>query len=231
MVPILPTPSPDDRVVGDHAGEIPWCETYPSNGKTELSFELKFVLQRNGQPISEEEASTFLDSIQELFEANDFEAIEVAMRNNGLELVEKDVDDKTYLKGEEKFEVLIPVRENTWEDYHSEITSGRSVATPAKEITQHLNLCSQPQTYDLFEKSGRRASITFRYGEYWHSSQDFTYLRKDLLERFLSETNSKLIWAIWGEREFHGDISPRDAFASQHEYYKVFQEIKTYREF
>ena len=214
-----------------YAGEIPWCETYPSNGKTELSFELKFVLQRNGQPISEEEASTFLDSIEELFEANDFEDIEVAMRNNGLELVEKDVDDKTYLKGEEKFEVLIPVRENTWEDYHSEITSGRSVATPAKEITQHLNLCSQPQTYDLFEKSGRRASITFRYGEYWHSSQDFTYLRKDLLERFLSETNSELIWAIWGEREFHGDISPRDAFASQHEYYKVFQEIKTYREF
>ncbi len=214
-----------------YAGEIPWCNTYPSNGKTELSFELKFVLQRNGQPISEEEASTFLDSIEELFEANDFEDIEVAMRNNGLELVEKDVDDKTHLKGEKKFEVLIPVRENTWEDYHSEITSGRSVATPAKEITQHLNLCSQPQTYDLFEKSGRRASITFRYGEYWHSSQDFTYLRKDLLERFLSETNSELIWAIWGEREFHGDISQRDGFASQHEYYKVFQEIKTYREF
>ncbi len=214
-----------------YAGEIPWCNTYPSNGKTELSFELKFVLQRNGQPISEEEASTFLDSIEELFEANDFEDIEVAMRNNGLELVEKDVDDKTHLKGEKKFEVLIPVRENTWEDYHSEITSGRSVATPAKEITEHLNLCSQPQTYDLFEKSGRRASITFRYGEYWHSSQDFTYLRKDLLERFLSETNSELIWAIWGEREFHGDISQRDGFASQHEYYKVFQEIKTYREF
>lgn len=214
-----------------YAGEIPWCETYPTNGKTELSFELKFVLQRNGQPISEEEASTFLDSIEELFEANNFEAIEVAMRKNGLELVEKDVDDKTYLKGEENYEVLIPVRENTWEDYHSEITPGISVATPGKEITQHLNLCSQPQTYDLFETNGRRASITFRYGEHWRSSQHFTYLRKDLLERFLTETDSELIWAIWGEREFHGDLSQRGGFASQHEYYKVFQEIKAYRNF
>ncbi|MEA5515786.1 hypothetical protein, partial [Nodularia sp. UHCC 0506] len=214
-----------------YAGEIPWCETYPKNGKTELSFELNFVFQRNAQPILEEEASTVLDSIKELFEANDFEAIEVAIRNNGLELVEIDVDDKTHLKAEENYEVLIPVRKNTWEDYHSEITPGRSVAIPAKEITQHLNLCSQPQTYDLFETNGRRASITFRHGEYWGSSQHFTYLRKDLLERFLTETDSELIWPIWGEREFHGDLSRRSGFASQHEYYKVFQEIKAYRDF
>lgn len=221
--------SPEDYYT--YAGEIPWCNTYLSNGKTELSIELKFVLQRNSQPISEEEANTVLESIEELFEANDFEAIEVAMRNNGLELVEKDVDDKTHLKGEENYEVLIPVRENTWEDYHSEITPGRSVAIPAKEITQHLNLCSQPQTYDLFETNGRRASITFCYGEYGRSSQYFTYLRKDLLERFLTETDSELILAIWGEREFHGDLSRRNGFASQHESYKVFQEIKAYRDF
>ncbi|WP_414581190.1 hypothetical protein [Scytonema sp. PCC 10023] len=214
-----------------YAGEIPWCDTYPNNGKTELSFELKFALQRNGQLLSDKEVSSFFESIKELLQANDYEAIDTAIIKNGLELVETSVENEAQFEGNEKFEVLIPVRNNRWEDYHSSIIPGRSVTTPAKEIAQQLDLCSQPQTYDLFDKSGRRASITFRYGEYWHSSQDFTYLRKDLLERFLSETNSELIWVIWGEREFHGDISPRDAFASQHEYYKVFQEIKTYREF
>lgn len=213
-----------------YAGEIPWCDTYPNNGKTKLSFELKFDLQRNGQPISEEEVSIFLESIEEFLASKNYEAIEVAMQNNGLELVEKDIDANTQLKGEENYEVLIPVRKNTWEDYHSEIISGRSIATPAKEITEHLNLCSQPQTYDLFETNGRRASITFSYGEYWRSSQHFIYLRKDLLERFLSETNHELIWAVWGEREFHGDIGRRDAFARQHEYYKAFQEIKKYKD-
>ena len=71
----------------------------------------------------------------------------------------------------EIFAIFLPVRDNNWESYHSTIVPGRHVSTPAKEIAEKLDLCGQPQTFDLFDKNGTRASITFCYGESWHTSR------------------------------------------------------------
>ena len=121
------------------------------------------------------------------------------------------------------FEVLVPVRENNWEDHRSAINSNRSVAIPSRQIAEALGLCGQPQSFDLFEKeSGKRASITFRYGEGWGEMQRFTYLRQDLLERYLAETGSELIWVIWGER--------RQVSQNPDAPYKYFHEVKVYRD-
>ena len=232
-----------------YADEIPWCDTYPRNGTSELSFvvntkmttdfEEKLVLFRNNEPVSTSEEDAFRNSIHQVIWSGNIrivmgdvdpeEVIQAKLEELGVEMrvctvpVEREVHDY------QRFEVLIPVRYNNWEDYHSSIVPGRSVVTPAKEITKHLDLCGQPQTFDLFEKSGRRASINFRYGEDWHTVQKLTYLRQDLLERFLTETGSELLWAIWGERQHYStDHRIREVFAKKHEPNKVFQQIIQY---
>ena len=122
------------------------------------------------------------------------------------------------------FRVLVPVRENCWEAQRSAVIPQRNVATPAREIAEHLDLCGQPQTFDLFEKNGRRASITLEYGDLWHNGHKLTYLRQDLLERFLKETDSGFVWVIWGNREFYSrDVAEYDAVARRMLLRKTFQ--------
>ena len=221
----LSTPQcPEDHYT--YAGEIPWCDTYPKNSWEELSFEIAsvlvptahLVLLRNGEPISLEDTHEFFDGIADLIEKEDQETIEAPLRERDLEIrVETvEVEEKKY----KKFKILIPVRANCWEDYHSTIVAGRSITTPSRQITETLSLCGQPQSFDLFEKDGRYASITFRYGDEWPEMQKFTYLREDLLERYLAEINGELIWEIWGER--------RLAHSNQPTPYKTFKKIKVY---
>jgi hypothetical protein len=132
-------------------------------------------------------------------------------------------------KEQGRFEVLIPVRDNMWEAYHSTVNPGRNVATPAKQIARHLSLCGQPQTFDLFDTNGRRASISFCYGDKWRSTQRFTYLRQDLLDRYLQDTSSELILTVCGEREFHAaDAGEAGAFGAQHVPYQAFQDVTRY---
>ncbi len=141
----------------------------------------------------------------------------------GQVLVKREV--KTY----QTFQVLIPVRRNGWEGDHLAMgTLDHRGNTPAKGIAVHLGLCGQPQTLDFFEIDGRRASITFRYGDAFHNSQHFTYLRRDLLDRFLQETRTELVWVIWGQREYaYSGYLPQKEFAAGYEDRKGFQ--KTFR--
>lgn len=105
----------------------------------------------------------------------------------------------------------------------------RTIVLPAREIAEYLCLYGQPQSFDLFEKeNSRRASITFRYGEKWDETQHFTYLRQDLLERYLAEIGGELIWVIWGERRqvFQNINALYESL--QDAPYKPFQEVKVY---
>ena len=222
----LSTPRcPEDHYT--YAGEIPWCDTYPKNSWEELSFETgsvlvpteQQVLLRNGEPISLEETRELFDSISDLIKQEDQETI-ARLGEGDLEIGVKivEVEQKKY----KKFKILVPVRKNNWEDYHSAIVAGRNVVTPSRQIAKTFRLHGQPQSFDLFEKDGRRASITFRYGEELGEMQQFTYLREDLLERYLAEINGELIWEIWGER----------CLVSQNPDtpYKLFKEVKVYRQ-
>ena len=167
------------------------------------------VLLRNGEPASEEEICEFFDCVADLVKKKDWETIEARLLEQDLELTVQTVR-----------KILVPARENTWEAYHSTIVDGRSVAIPCRQIADAFSLCGQPQSFDLFEKDGRRASITFRYGEGWREMQNFTYLRKDLLERYLAKINGELIWVIWGERR---QVSQNPDTPD-----KLFKDVKVY---
>ena len=208
-----------------YAGEIPWCDTYPKNSWEELSLEIgsvlvsreQSVLLRNGEPISEEETYQFFDSIG-MIGMTDEEVIEARLREQGLEssVETVEVEQPEY----QTFEILFPVKENSWEDHRSTIVDSRSVAIPCRQIADAFSLCGQPQSFDLFEKDGRRASITFGCGEGWGERQKFTYLREDLLKRYLAEINGELIWVIWGERY--------QASQNQDPLYKQFKAAQVY---
>ena len=239
---------PEDH--STYAGEIPWCDTYPANDWEELKLETGLVLVpeeqqfllRNGRFIFDQELSEFwrsiadlieekdfsttimlelwgMDSIEDLIERDDWETIEAQLHERGFELTTKtvEVEQKKY----QTFKILFPVRGNNWSDSWSSAVPGPSVITLSRQIAETLDLCGQPQSFDLFEKNGRRASITFHRGEGWGETQKFTYLREDLLKRYLAEINGELIWVIWGER--------REVSQNRGAPYKSFQEVKVYR--
>ena len=210
-----------------YAGEIPWCDTYSENSREEIQIEIGKVsvseqrveFLRNGKPIPWEEADEFWNSIADLLENGDEETLEAQLSERNLEITIETVEQPKY----QTFEVLVPVRQNNWEYHRSAVNSNRSVEIPSRQIAETLGLCGQSQSFDLFEKeNGKRASITFRYGEGWGEIQHFTYLRQDLLERYLAETGSELIWIIWGER--------RQVSQNPGAPYKYFHEVKTYRD-
>ena len=125
-------------------------------------------------------------------------------------------------------EILAPLRENNWESYHSAIIAGRNIATPSRQIAETLGLCGQPQSFNLFEEDGRCASLTFRYGHKLTDTQTFTYLREDLLKRYLEDIDGELIWVIWGEQCLISQ--DQDTSIKPFEELKEFEEVMAYRD-
>ncbi len=130
-----------------------------------------------------------------------------------------------------EFEVLMPVMEYNWESYHSYLNDAGHTTVVSKEVANHLNLINQPQTFDLFESKGNKASINIHYYDDYNNNHSLVYLRKDLLNKFLISNKLRFVWAIWGEREvsFKTD-ERRNEFFKTHPFkdYQVFQKIVEY---
>jgi hypothetical protein len=56
----------------------------------------------------------------------------------------------------------------------------------------------------LVDRKGAVGSV-FRQlpGSWEHARGHLLYLRKDLLEQYLDQTNQHLVWLMWGERRIH----------------------------
>ncbi len=212
-----------------YAGEIPWSDTFPTNGWEEISFLVRkytipkkqFELLRGGEPISLIDDFQLWDTARKLIENDDEKRLNEFLHESNLEITRKTVDEERL--EHKDFEVLVPVRYNCWEESRSAANPQRSIAVPTREISDCLNLYKKPQIFDLFEKDGkRRASISFEYGDIWSNTQNFTYLRRDLLERFLAEIGGELIWVIWGNR-----LQLSENYDGA---YKHFQDVKTFQD-
>ena len=210
------------------AGEIPWCNTYLPNKWEKFGFLIgtslvpteRLELLRNGEPIFFMEEFEVWNIIQDLIENENTEGLETLLSEHNLEI--RIQTDEIEQRKRKEFEVLVPVRKNYWEESCSVVIPQRTITLPAREIAEYLCLCGQPQSFDLFEKDGRRASMTFRWGEEWGEKQDFAYLRSDLLERYLAEIDGELIWVIWGEQ----NVIPPDEDTP----YKLFHDVKVYHQ-
>jgi hypothetical protein len=181
-----------------YAGEIPWCDTFPNNGQDEMEFTVK--TKTEVRPIA-------------------------TLAESGFVLKDQEVEIPSEVR---KIAVFIPVRYNCYESYHSEVNLGRSVLVPAREISEFFQLCSQAQTFDMYERNGRKASITVKWGKEYHDSQ-LIFLRQDLLDGYLETKGMSLAWAISGERRLWSEKIETIGFGRSIEKYTPFSQVLTYR--
>lgn len=67
---------------------------------------------------------------------------------------------------------------------------------PAKEISTALALHAEPNQWDLFDNGGRRATRNVHYGNSQGTGAHLTYVRTDLVERYIAETGKSLVVAV-----------------------------------
>lgn len=168
-------------------------------------------------------------SITSVRGTNPKKVLKSELEKQGLEMKIIEVEIEKERPKYQKFEVLSPIRENNWDIHNLPVIPLRSVTVPNKQISESLELCSQPQTFDLYDRNGNKASKYVHYGEKYRNNQHFTYLHKDLLDLFLSKNDYKFIWAIWGGKEFNSEeVDEIFKFRKEHEDQKPFQEIIAY---
>jgi hypothetical protein len=93
--------------------------------------------------------------------------------------------------------------EYAWESYHSNLNAAGGALLPTREFADMFQLRGAPQTFDLFEPDGRRASISCRPDPPWVGH--LLYLRGDLVARYVESHGAQLVWIAWGERELLDD--------------------------
>ena len=136
---------------------------------------------------------------------------------------------ETEVRSVKTFESLFPVMEYNWEsDYHDPDQAGHQTIV-AKELATHLGLIDQPQTFDLFERTGEKASINIGYYNDDGNSHSLVYLRKDLFDKFLTDKGFRYVWTVWGRRQINYEKSD-DFFAQEDvpDKNQYFQEIVEY---
>ena len=127
----------------------------------------------------------------------------------GLPVVDEQEGDRTeYMVSADRWSnngvaVDIPVQKYNWESYHSVVNQNSGASLPSKLLCEALSLRYRANKWDLHDASGV-ASLYREVDE--HGSQangSFCYLRRDLLDSYLTESNKVLVWLMWGERELH----------------------------
>lgn len=99
--------------------------------------------------------------------------------------------------------VEIPVQKYNWESYHSAVNQSGGASLPSKRLCETLNLRYRANKLDLYDAFGV-ASMYRNIGEYGSQvSGSFSYLRRDLLDRYLAQSSKALVWLMWGERTLH----------------------------
>lgn len=114
--------------------------------------------------------------------------------------------------------VDIPVQRYSWESYHSVVNRNSGTVLPSKQICEALNLRYRWNKWDLHDASGA-ASLYREVGEGDSQISGWlSYLRRDLLDNYLTQSGKTLVWLMWGERGIHYR-SPEAQNSHLHDYY------------
>ncbi|QIN84412.1 hypothetical protein GBA63_18525 [Rubrobacter tropicus] len=231
-----------------YAGEIPWCETYPSTEPSEIALilgettvatkkvEIEFV--RDGESVSDAEVTRLMshclgdeDDVSETQDDDEAAVREFgrALQERGIELLEREVTVNERRLDMESRQMTMPVNRHRFSGGRSDVTPDFSPCVPARQIADDLGLTNRPQTYDLFASDGRRASLSFAHGEGLSDMQEFTFIRKDHLDRYLNGSGQRLAWAIYGERAFYdGGMGEAEALLGDAPPYVRYEKTRLY---
>ena len=227
------------------AGEIPWSDTYRPNGQNTLLFQTgtdpaerlltQPELWRGDAQVPEDEANELMRAFfgqafrEERARPDSEIGLDVRIgkiaESQGFALKTIAVIETYQQPVYEEFEGLVAVTRHGWENYHSTMNPELFCVHSCARNHEHLCLVGQSQTFDLFERDQQLASLSFQPTEGTSEfSQTMTYIRKDLIDRFLGETNSDLLWLIWGERQ----VLPPDDSSGTRSLWRQFQSVHRY---
>ena len=102
----------------------------------------------------------------------------------------------------------VPVHDFGWESYHSTMNQAGGAETAAPALCKALGLVNRPRRFDLFDATGRQATAYRRIRD--GGTGHVLYMRRSLLRRYLRATHQKLLWVVWGERNFSGSSGMHD---------------------
>lgn len=185
------------------------------------------IIMRNGKRIPSEEVATFYDDHPGA-QINS-ESLEEALGKRGLEMKMIDVEQEVDAYETDEYSILVPVRSYRWEGYRSAVNPIENVEVLAKQIALSLNLINQPQTFDLFDQLGHRASFSFKHQGDHGNQQQFLYLRRDLATQYLNSEDLRLLWIIWGERRQAPSVAARAESVREH-LWRLFGSVRIYNE-
>ncbi|MGA2614197.1 MAG: hypothetical protein ABSG38_12210 [Spirochaetia bacterium] len=228
-------------VAGDYYtfyGEIPWSDTFPPNGTSDLEIivgrqvrrdtEPRIRLYRGKEQLSDDRVAEILKRFFVLKRQTEkaFQRILKAEGITSSRVVY--VTRKTNVPKVRTVQCFTPVRENRWESYHSALNPGRGVTVLTREIAESLDLRFRLPDWDLYDSKGEMASTSIEWGSFYTNGQSGCFLRKDLLLRFLQAKRLQLIWIVWGEREvWMKDYEKESSLKIEH-WRKRFQQVFRY---
>ncbi len=185
------------------AGEMYYCDEATGDNSVELRFTLgkKIVKIKRGEPGYQAPFTVRMEKDEIIF-----------VEDDSVDEIEKEISE------DKKFKVLLPVMEYSCESYRSTTNNVEHIRVVGKEIANKMKLKNQAQTFDLIDSKGELASQNIRYYEDYNNNHSFVYIRKDLLQRYLKVTKTKLVWVIWGEREI-----PFETFQERHDFMKKYE--------
>lgn len=100
--------------------------------------------------------------------------------------------------------VTIPVQQYRWASSHSHLNTNGGAEIPSTELCEVLGLSYRAGQWDLHDAHG----VAFLYRRVGSDDSKevrghLSYLRADLLDRYLEETGKAMVWLVWGERGLH----------------------------
>lgn len=222
------------------AGEIPWCDTFSYNGKTDFVLRTKYKITkesnnelrfyRKGRKLKDDEEENLLEKIQKIINEGNDDKIEALLREEKVKYRIIPVWSKKRVPVNKSYSILIPVREYNWGSDHSGVNPGLHTIVPAREISEPFGLRLKPPSWNMYDKDGKLATVTIKYGNLWYSGYILCYLRKELLDQFLRKNRLDFLWTLWGQRELKLESwDRRDEFSKYKYSLKAFQRIYKYK--
>jgi hypothetical protein len=225
-----------------YAGEIPWCKTFPENGLNELTLICGTKIERTlVRKVAKLKDGTLLgesDLLLRLLQSSstttaqsvNSEDFEKMLQSKEIESIDITVEEERKIPERVTYSVFVPARFYSWERYHSSVNQAGGAIVTAKELSLSFDLCSQPQTFDMYQKNSALATINTQWGEpFSRNRQYLLYLRQDLLDMYLEKNDLELIWVLWGERRFGPeDLEDLQKFYQENKLKGDFKKIVTY---
>lgn len=100
--------------------------------------------------------------------------------------------------------VEVPAHEYSWGHSYSALNQNAGARVPTPSLCDALGLVNHGRTLNLYDGHGRRATLyrALKQRGDMQGRGSLLYIRAGLLRRYLRLTGQRLVWMVWGERNF-----------------------------